>query len=415
MITNDQDTTFQKAAVPTDRPIGVIVAGHLCLDINPAFAVDGGQSIKDILIPGKLVNMGQAALSTGGAVSNTGISLHLLGVKTRLMGKIGVDLFGGVIEKILESYQAADGLIKDERASTSYSVVIAPPGVDRIFLHHPGANDSFCTADLDLDLLRSARLFHFGYPPLMRRMFIDHGNELVKLFQVAKSCGVTTSLDLALPDPASAAGQANWPEILDRILPLSDLFVPSLEELLFMTERPLFDRIKATAGDGDFMDYFDFDRLPALAGRILAKGVKIVIIKLGRRGYYVRTASRHVLSEMGPAAPSDLANWSNRELWSGVFHVARIASTSGAGDASIAGFLTGLLAGLPIEQSCQLACATAALKIQVHTSVGGILPMQETLERMAGWEIEPLDLNRHYWREDPVLKIWRGKHDQANV
>ena len=166
MVTNDPDTTFQDKASSTARPIGVVVAGHLCLDINPAFAVDGGQSIKEILIPGKLVNMGQAALSTGGAVSNTGISLHLLGVKTRLMGKIGVDLFGGVIEKILDSYQSADGLIRDEKASTSYSVVIAPPGVDRIFLHHPGANDSFCTADLNLDLLRSTRLFHFGYPPL---------------------------------------------------------------------------------------------------------------------------------------------------------------------------------------------------------------------------------------------------------
>lgn len=412
MILECLETPGKEKATGTLRPIEAIVAGHLCLDINPSFAIDGGQSIKDILVPGKLVNMGEVALSTGGAVSNTGISLHLLGIETRLMGKIGVDLFGGVVEKILDSYQAADGLIKDDQASTSYSVVIAPPGVDRIFLHHPGANDTFCTDDLDLDLIQSARLFHFGYPPLMKRMYTDHGDELVRLFQTVRSCGATTSLDMALPDPASAAGQANWPEILDRILPLADLFVPSLEELLFTTERAEFERIKAITRDGDFMDDFDFGRLPDLADAILAKGVKIVVIKLGRRGCYVRTADCYDLSKIGPAAPSDLSNWANREIWSGVFHVSQVASTSGAGDASIAGFLAGLLTGLPIETTCRLACAAGALKIQVHTSVGGVLPLAETLDRMAGWEMEEPDLDHDYWQYDATQKIWRGRNDR---
>jgi len=396
-----------------EKTIQAIVAGHLCLDLNAAFAADGGQSMKDILIPGKLINMGQVTLSTGGAVSNTGISLRMLGIDTRLMGKIGSDLLGGVVENILRSYGAEDGLIVDPAASTSYSVVIAPPGVDRIFLHHTGANDTFCTKDLNLDQIAAARLFHFGYPPLMRQMYADGGVELARMFQTVRDLDVTTSLDLALPDPASAAGQADWQEILSRVLPLTDVFLPSLEELLYMLDRPCFDKIKAEAGDRDLMAFYDFSRLPALAARLIDMGVKIVVIKLGRRGYYIRTAERSRLAAMGPAKPADLDNWSSRELQVEIFDVRNIASTSGAGDASIAGFLAGLLTGRSVEMAGQLACAVASLKIQVKTSVGGLLPLPEVIARIPDWKKEPLDQDPAYWQYEPAARVWRGRADRT--
>ena len=45
----------------------VIVAGHICLDITPEFP-DNGKKISDIFLPGKLVEMKGASVSTGGAV-----------------------------------------------------------------------------------------------------------------------------------------------------------------------------------------------------------------------------------------------------------------------------------------------------------------------------------------------------------
>ena len=36
---------------------------------------------------------------------------------------------------------------------TSYSIVLAPPGIDRVFLHHPGANDTFCADDVNYALV----------------------------------------------------------------------------------------------------------------------------------------------------------------------------------------------------------------------------------------------------------------------
>ena len=130
----------------------VIVAGHLCLDLSPAFGA-GSSTMQDIFVPGKLVNVGQAAMSTGGAVSNTGLTLRMLGISCGLMGKIGQDLFGSIVEQILQRYAASGSLIVDQDSDTSYSIVLAPPGIDRMFLHHPGANDTFAAEDLNQDLL----------------------------------------------------------------------------------------------------------------------------------------------------------------------------------------------------------------------------------------------------------------------
>ena len=59
--------------------IEAIVAGHICLDIIPRFTSDAGTQLTDYLAPGRLSEVGPAALSTGGAVSNTGLSLKQIG------------------------------------------------------------------------------------------------------------------------------------------------------------------------------------------------------------------------------------------------------------------------------------------------------------------------------------------------
>ena len=42
-------------------------------------------------------------------------------------------------------------------------------GVDRVFLHDPGANDTFCAGDITEEMLDGIDHFHFGYPPLMKK------------------------------------------------------------------------------------------------------------------------------------------------------------------------------------------------------------------------------------------------------
>ena len=148
--------------------IQAIVAGHICLDIIPQFPFDAGNDLAAYLSPGRLSEVGPATLSTGGAVSNTGLNLKRLGIDTRLMGKVGDDLFGRAILDIVRGYgdELAEGMIVVPGETSSYTVVINPPHIDRMFLHCVGANRTFCAQDVRYELVAQARVFHLGYPPI---------------------------------------------------------------------------------------------------------------------------------------------------------------------------------------------------------------------------------------------------------
>ena len=130
-----------------EKEFDVVVAGHVALDVIPDMSGLSGDLISS-LRPGTLVTIGPVVASTGGPVSNTGISLHKLGVKTGFMGKVGDDFFGRELLDRFAKIGASDSMSVVEGESTSYSLVITPPGVDRMFLHHPGCNDTFGLADV---------------------------------------------------------------------------------------------------------------------------------------------------------------------------------------------------------------------------------------------------------------------------
>jgi sugar/nucleoside kinase (ribokinase family) len=158
----------------------IVLAGHICLDITPVFLSNKFSIVEQMLSPGKLINIGAASTSTGGSVANTGLAMKFFCIDVSLMGKVGDDIFGQSIIDILKKHSAEKDLIIDEASTTSYSLVMAFPEIDRIFLHHPGANDTFCSQDIGNDKLDGVDLFHFGYPPLMKNMYKDSGSEIIK-------------------------------------------------------------------------------------------------------------------------------------------------------------------------------------------------------------------------------------------
>ena len=384
-----------------------VVAGHICLDIIPKL---GGtaQEFERTFLPGRLLEVGPATFSTGGAVSNTGLALSKLGIRTQLMGKVGDDLFGQAVRQIVGAYGPglADGMVVDGATSTSYTIIINPPGVDRIFLHCPGANDTFGAADVRTDVVAESRLFHFGYPPLVRRMFEAGGTQLVAMFRRAKETGVTTSLDMALPDPSSAAGQADWRAILRSTLPYVDVFLPSIEEMLYMLHRETYDDLRQAADGSDILPLITPRMLADLSQELFALGVKVVALKLGDRGVYLRTAGQSALESLGRARPSDPAAWANKELWAPCFLV-DVVGTTGAGDATIAGFLSGLLRDMPPEEALTAAVAVGGCNVETADALSGVRPWDETLRRIAeGWPRHRLDLQAPGWRFDDAHQLW---------
>ncbi|RME79000.1 MAG: carbohydrate kinase family protein [Chloroflexi bacterium] len=386
-----------------------VIAGHLCLDIIPDLSAVSPDRFPTLFQPGQLREIGPATCSTGGAVSNTGLALHILGVPVRLMGKIGDDAFGQVVRRIIDAYdpRLRDGMAVDPQASTSYTLVISPPGIDRLFLHCPGANDTFTAADIRYDLLERARLFHFGYPPLMRQMYRRNGDQLVAVFRQAKATGITTSLDMSLPDPSSPSGQADWPAILRRVLPFVDIFLPSIEEILFMLRPNDYRRMVAQAGSGGILPLVTPGLLTSLGRELLELGVKIAGLKLGDRGFYLCTAGQDALASLGRAGPADLAAWAGRELWAACFQV-RVAGATGAGDATIAGFLTAFLRGLPPEEAVTAATAVGACSVEAPDALSGLRPWEDTLDRVRrGWPRRPLTVNAPGWWFNPAYRIWQ--------
>lgn len=385
-----------------------VVAGHLCLDIIPSFNQSRTAGQKAALLPGGLVLVGPATFATGGPVSNTGLSLLKLGINTRLMGKVGDDMFGQTIRQLIANHnaEAAAGMIIDPHAHSSYTFVISAPGVDRTFFHFPGANDTFTADDIRYELLPHARLFHFGYPPIMKLMYVNDGEQLERIFRQAKTSGVTTSLDTAQPDPSSPAGLANWNAIFARTLPHVDIFLPSIEELLLMTRRDTFDALRQADPHGDLLTQLTPQLLTQVSDGLLALGVKIVALKLGHRGLYLRTAGPKALQAMGRARPADIAAWADRELWAPCFK-ADVVGTTGAGDATIAGLLAGLLRGLPPEEAITTAVAVGACNVEAPDALGGIQSWETTRQRIAaGWQRHPLSLNAPGWRFDALNNLW---------
>ena len=392
-------------------PLDAVVAGHLCLDIIPTLL---GQNIE--FRPGTLVEAGAAAIATGGAVANTGLALHRLGIEVRLIGKIGDDLFADAVRRSIASHgmHLSDDLVTSPGEPTSYSIILSPPGADRMFLHAPGCNATFDEHDIDYSAVAEARLFHFGYPPLMQKTYANGGVALASLFRVAKATGVTTSLDFSLPDRRGPAGAVDWEALLCRTLPFVDICAPSVDELLLMLRPNDYQRLLDAAGQSSLVDFVSPALVSSLGEQLCEIGAAVVVVKMGHRGLYLRTADTVALSRMGRAAPADRAAWAGRELWAPCFAV-DVAGTTGSGDATIAGFLTGVLRGLTPEECAAAACAVGACSVEAADALSGVRSWDDTCaRRAAGWPRLPSEVSAPGWQWDERLAVWRGPADRAD-
>ncbi|MFW6065478.1 MAG: carbohydrate kinase family protein [Planctomycetota bacterium] len=390
-----------------------VVAGHICLDITPEIRT-GGQSAADLFRPGTLQAVGPATISTGGPVSNTGFPLRRLGLDAGLMGKCGDDVFGRAIIDCIraEAPGAESGMRKVAGEQTSYTVVISPPGIDRMFLHCPGANDTFGADDIDADTVASARLMHFGYPPLMARTWADDGAELVKIFADAHDAGVTTSLDMAYPDPATPAGKADWSAILSKALPHVDVFTPSAEELTFMLRRETFDKLSRQAEGRELLGLIDGKLLSGFGEQCVSAGAAVVLIKCGVHGLYLRTGGTERFGGTGRGGPEDVDAWANRELFAPSYSVDQIVSANGAGDCAIAGFLTAILHDCDAADALRFGCAVGAQNLSAVDTISGVRTWEKTVEQVKSQPPQnEVSIDLSGWRLDKDSRLYVGPAD----
>jgi len=289
--------------------------------------------------------------------------------------------------------------------ATSYSIVVAPPGVDRMFLHHPGANDTFVADDLAAALDPPPKLVHFGYPPLMRRLYLDGGAQLVRLLQTLRESGAVITMDMTFPDPASEAGTQNWREILGAALPYVDVFMPSLEESLFLLERERYDELGGGTAEALFAT-LGVEGISAICRTILDLGAAVAVVKCGCCGLCVQTGTAEALAPVAHKLGLDLGAWKERTLWAETLAVEATGSATGAGDCAAAGFLAAMVRGETLEMAARIACALGAQNVTAVDAVSGVRSYEETLEQLAACTYRPLEPVPAGWRHLPTPGLW---------
>ncbi len=286
-----------------------------CLGILVADVV--GKPVDQTPERGKLTLVDTMELHIGGCAANTGTDLAKIGIDTAIMGKVGDDGFGDFMVKELGKWGTdCTGIVRDPVTKTSATMVMVHGDGERSFIHYLGANAVLTEDDVNWDIVKASKVLHVAGTFLMPAF---DGEPTARILKKAQELGVTTCLDTAWDS------KGNWMKLLEPCLPYLDYFVPSIEEA------------RMCAGKHDPAD---------VAKVFMDKGVKVVGLKMGSEGCYIRSA--------------------DSEISIPIYRVNAV-DANGAGDAFAAGFLAGIVNGWDLERTGKFANATGAFCV---TSLG---------------------------------------------
>ncbi len=240
-----------------------------------------------------------------------------LGLRVAILGRVGADYFGKLIIDTLAQAQVDTRYLEVDSALRTGVTVHLVQGDDRAMLTHLGSLNALTLADVEDDILASARHLHYGSLYLQTGL-LPHW---VDILARAKQLGLTVSLDTNW-DPAE-----RWDHDLKRAYPYIDVLLPNEQEAMYLSG-------KASYGE-------------AIAD--LRKRVPLLVVKRDIAGA--------------------VAWQGQREFAQSVFEAKQGGDGIGAGDSFDAGFLAGWLNALPLASCLSLACECGR---GVAGGVGGV-------------------------------------------
>jgi fructokinase len=278
----------------------------------------------------------------GGAPANVAAGLAKLGVSTAFLGKVGNDAFGHFLEETLaQAGVNTQGLVFSDQARTALAFVSLRSDGERefMFYRHPSADMLYAPEDVDFELIKSARIFHFGSISLISE---PSRSATLAALAAAEENDVLISYDpnlrLALWPNADAA-KAGMLSVWEK----ANLIKISEDELQFLTGLT----------DPD-----------AAVEQLWHDNLQMLVVTLGMTG------CRYYTSKFQGAVPG--------------FSVQSI-DTTGAGDGFVAGLIKGILENPQaltvqnlLKSVCQFANAVGALT----TTQRGAIPALPTLDQV---------------------------------
>lgn len=202
------------------KDIDVLALGELLIDFTSNGLSEQGNGLFEA--------------NPGGAPCNVLAILNKLGKKTAFVGKVGNDGFGRMLKKTLEDLAInTEGLLLDDVYHTTLALVHTDENGDRDFSFYrdPGADVMLTADEVDPELLKRAKIFHYG------TLSMTHDGVRAatqKAIGIAKADGQLLSFDPNYREPLwKTADMAK--EQISYGLSQCDILKISEEELELMT------------------------------------------------------------------------------------------------------------------------------------------------------------------------------------
>ncbi|CAH9131428.1 unnamed protein product [Cuscuta epithymum] len=314
------------AANGSDRNL-IVSFGEMLIDFVPTAS---GVSLAEA--PGFLK-------APGGAPANVAIAVARLGGKAAFLGKLGDDEFGHMLAGILkENAVRADGINFDKGARTALAFVTLRADGERefMFYRNPSADMLLTPDELNLELIRSAKVFHYGSISLIVE---PCRSAHLKAMEVARNAGALLSYDPNLRLPLWPSAEEARTQIMS-IWEKADVIKVSDNELEFLTGSDKIDDESALS--------------------LWHPNLKLLLVTLGEKGcrYYTKNFRGSV----------------------GGFHV-KTVDTTGAGDSFVGALLCKIVDDHSIiedesrlKEVLRFACACGA----ITTTKKGAIPALPT-------------------------------------
>ncbi|MET9791055.1 sugar kinase [Streptomyces canus] len=297
-----------------------------------------GETMAALRAQGALRLGGSLGLSVAGAESNVAIGLARLGHRVRWAGRVGADELGALVLRTLRAEGVDTGHAVTDDTDRPTGLLLTEPRLGtltRVSYYRAGsAGSAVSPADVLPALAPGSRILHLtGITPALSPSAAEAA---LAAATTAREAGITVCLDVNYRSKLWIADRAR--AVLRPILAHTDLLIASEDELPLVLERP-------GAGESEALH------------SLLAAGVNEVVVKRGAHGATTFTSDGSMDRAARQVDAIDLV---------------------GAGDAFVAGYLSGLLDGADIPARLHRAVTTAAFAVATRGDWEG-LPTRDEL------------------------------------
>ncbi len=276
-----------------------------------SFVVDLMSRAPHLPVPGETVKGSMFKMGPGGKGFNQGVAAQKSGADMTMVTKLGHDTFGDIAIKTMKelNMDISHILFSDDAETGTALIMVDENTSQNSIMVTPGACSTITEEDVNTfeDTVKNSEY--------LLTQLETNVNAMEKVVEMACRHGVKVVLNTAPVQPIS-----------DEILAKVDIITPNEVEAEILTGIEVSNEENAKK----VADFF------------FEKGVKMVVITLGKRGVFVATKQEHRILSVPKV---------------------KVLDTTGAGDAFNGALVTALAEGKDIWQACKFANAAASISV----------------------------------------------------